>query len=281
MPIVGAALAAVAEQLEQQQEQVQEIEVQAERAHDRLLGRGVGAVGLVVHVLDGLGVVRGQAHDFDDWAANGNDGWSFKDVLPYFRKLESHPLGDSEYHGASGPIRISPMKGHTHPICDAFLKGCGELGYPRSEDFNGEHFEGAGIYDVNTRDGQRCSSSFAYLHPALGRPNLHIEHHALAERILFLDGLPNFQLLGRLHIGENVEEILKADLELELEALTQLRGAIGHCEKVKDYVSRDLFSEILANEEEHVDTLEQQFEMIARMGIQNYVQLQSEAAESD
>src|SRR5919106_4934153 len=101
----------------------------------------------------------------------------------------------------------------------------------------------------------------------------------LAERILFLDGLPNFQMLGRLRIGENVEEILRADLELELEALTQLRGAIAHCEKVKDYASRDLFSEILANEEEHVDTIEQQFEMIARMGIQNYVQLQSEAAE--
>ncbi len=85
-------------------------------------------------------------------------------------------------------------------------------------------------------------------------------------------------MLGRLRIGENVEEILKADLELELEALTQLRGAIAHCEKVKDYVSRDLFARILANEEEHVDTLEQQFEMIAAMGAQNYVQLQSEPA---
>ena len=101
----------------------------------------------------------------------------------------------------------------------------------------------------------------------------------LAERILFLDGLPNFQLLGRLHIGENVEEILKADLELELEAVGQLKGAIGYCESVKDYVSRDLFSEILKNEEEQVDTLEQQFEMIARMGIQNYVQLQSKPTE--
>ncbi len=100
-----------------------------------------------------------------------------------------------------------------------------------------------------------------------------------AERILFLDGLPNFQLLGRLHIGENVEEILKADMELELEALGQLKGAIAHCESVQDYVSRDLFSEILENEESHVDTLEQQFEMIARMGPQNYIQLQSEAAE--
>ena len=100
----------------------------------------------------------------------------------------------------------------------------------------------------------------------------------LAERILFLDGLPNFQALGRLHIGENVEEILRGDLELEMEALTQLRGAIAHCEKARDYASRDLFSEILANEEEHVDHLEQQFELITAMGLPNYIQLQSEPA---
>jgi bacterioferritin len=101
----------------------------------------------------------------------------------------------------------------------------------------------------------------------------------LAERILFLDGLPNFQKLGRLRIGQNVEEILKADHQLELEALTQLRGAIAHCEKVQDYVSRDLFAEILDNEEDHVDTLEQQFEMIKAMGLPNYIHLQSKPAE--
>ncbi|HEX8622612.1 MAG TPA: bacterioferritin [Allosphingosinicella sp.] len=101
----------------------------------------------------------------------------------------------------------------------------------------------------------------------------------LAERILFLDGLPNFQLLGRLRIGETVEEVLRADLDLELEALLQLRGAIQHCESVRDYVSRDLFAEILANEEAHVDALETQFEMIARMGLENYIQLQSKPAE--
>ncbi|MGH6659264.1 MAG: bacterioferritin [Sphingomicrobium sp.] len=100
----------------------------------------------------------------------------------------------------------------------------------------------------------------------------------LSERILFLDGLPNFQALGRLHIGENVEEMLKGDLELELEAVKQLRGAVAHCEKAGDYPSRDLFSKILASEEEHIDHIEQQFELIARMGIQNYVQLQSEPA---
>ena len=102
----------------------------------------------------------------------------------------------------------------------------------------------------------------------------------LSARILFLDGLPNFQSLGRLRIGESVEEILRADLELEMEALDQLKGAVAHCESIRDFVSRDLFAHILSNEEEHVDTLETQFEMIERMGLQNYIQLQSEAAES-
>ncbi len=101
----------------------------------------------------------------------------------------------------------------------------------------------------------------------------------LSERILFFNGIPNFQMLGRLRIGESVEEILRADLELEMEALVQLRGAIAHCEEVRDYVSRDLFADILRNEEEHVDTLERQFEMIARMGLPNYIQLQSKPAE--
>jgi bacterioferritin len=101
----------------------------------------------------------------------------------------------------------------------------------------------------------------------------------LAERILFLDGLPNFQLIGRLRIGETVEEVLRADLDLELEAVEQLKGAIQHCETVRDYVSRDLFADILANEEAHVDSLETQFEMIARMGLENYIQLQSKAAQ--
>ena len=101
----------------------------------------------------------------------------------------------------------------------------------------------------------------------------------LAERILFLDGLPNFQMLGRLRIGETIEEMLRADLDLELEAVEQLKGAVQHCESVRDFVSRDLLAEILANEEEHVDTLEQQFEMIEAMGLQNYIQLQSKAAE--
>ncbi len=101
----------------------------------------------------------------------------------------------------------------------------------------------------------------------------------LAERILFLSGLPNFQAIHKLKVGETVEEILKADLAMEEEAIPLLRDGIEHCESVRDYVSRDLFASILESEEEHVDFLETQFDMIERMGLQNYVQLQSNAAQ--
>src|SRR6186713_1341847 len=86
----------------------------------------------------------------------------------------------------------------------------------------------------------------------------------LAERILFLEGLPNFQALHKLKVGENVEEILKADLALEMEALPLLKDAIQHCETVRDYISREIFERILESEEGHVDFLETQFEMIGR-----------------
>lgn len=100
----------------------------------------------------------------------------------------------------------------------------------------------------------------------------------LIERILFLEGLPNLQELGKLMIGENVKEILECDLKLEQNALPELREAVAYCESVSDYVSRELFRSILSSEEEHVDFLETQSDMIERMGIENYIQLQSSPA---
>jgi bacterioferritin len=94
----------------------------------------------------------------------------------------------------------------------------------------------------------------------------------LAERILFLDGLPNFQALGKLRIGENPRELLECDLALEHEALPLLREAIAHCEKVADYVSRQLFADILESEEEHIDWIETQLSLMQRLGEQNYLQ---------
>ena len=98
----------------------------------------------------------------------------------------------------------------------------------------------------------------------------------LSERILFLDGLPNFQNLGKLRIGENPVEVLKADLALEYDALPTLKEAIAHCEQVGDYVSRELFADILESEEEHIDWIETQLDLVARLGEQNYLQTKIE-----
>lgn len=95
---------------------------------------------------------------------------------------------------------------------------------------------------------------------------------SIIQRILFLEGLPNLQDLGKLRIGENVPEILRCDLDLELDAIPDLRAAIAYCEAHKDYVSRDLFDSILESEEEHVDFLETQLGLIDSMGLQNYLQ---------
>jgi bacterioferritin len=102
----------------------------------------------------------------------------------------------------------------------------------------------------------------------------------LIKRVLFLGGLPNLQDLGKLLIGENVAEILKCDLSLEMMGLPDLKMAISHCETVKDFISRELFTHILDSEEEHIDFLQTQMRLIEQMGIENYVQLQTKPNES-
>ena len=103
----------------------------------------------------------------------------------------------------------------------------------------------------------------------------------LIERILFLDGLPNVQRLNPIQVGENVDQILKADQALEEQALSDLRAGIAYCESVRDFVSRDLLQKILESEEEHVDFLERQFDLIKQIGIERYVMLNAGAANHD
>ncbi|ANJ76080.1 GMC family oxidoreductase N-terminal domain-containing protein [Ralstonia insidiosa] len=175
-------------------------------------GKVVGGSGSI----NAMVYVRGQRSDFDDWAAAGNPGWSFDDVLPYFRKLESHAAAatDPEHHGAAGPIHITSMKADVHPIVHEFLKGCEQLNLPRTHDFNGAQFEGAGIYDLNTKNGERCSSSFAYLRPAESRSNLTVRSGTLVRRVQF-DGK---RAVGVVVAGPNGDELIGASREVILAA---------------------------------------------------------------
>jgi choline dehydrogenase len=128
---------------------------------------------------------RGQPGDFDDWEAQGNKGWGWRDVLPFYRKLEDHVLGDSAWHGAGGPVHISDIAADAHPLTHVYVKAGQEAGLAFNADLNGATQEGVGYYQLNTRDGFRMSAARAYLRPARGRANLRIETEALATRILF------------------------------------------------------------------------------------------------
>jgi choline dehydrogenase len=129
--------------------------------------------------------VRGQPSDYEDWRSAGNPGWGWRDVLPYFRKLEDHAWGASEYHGAGGPVHVHDPADTIHPLCETFLAACAEAGIGRTHDFNGARTEGAGLWQVTIRNGVRVSSASAYLHPARRRPNLELATGARAARVLF------------------------------------------------------------------------------------------------
>ena len=134
--------------------------------------------------INGLIAIRGQREDYDEWAAAGNVGWSYDDVLPWFRRLEHNVRGADAYHGADGPLFASDI-GAAHPLVEAMIAGAGELGIPRNDDFNGARQEGAGYYQLTTRRGFRCSTAVAYLGPAMRHRNLQIETSSQATRILF------------------------------------------------------------------------------------------------
>jgi choline dehydrogenase len=133
--------------------------------------------------INGLLYVRGQREDFDHWRQLGNTGWSFDDVLPFFRKAEDQQRGGDELHGEGGPLAVSDVK--PHPLCEAFIEAAQQAGFPRNNDFNGAAQEGAGYFQLTARNGRRCSTARGYLKPARGRANLRVESDALATRILF------------------------------------------------------------------------------------------------
>ena len=163
--------------------------------------------------LNGLLYVRGQHEDYDRWAALGNAGWSFAEVLPYFRKSEDQERGESAYHGVGGPLKVSDLR-LRRPIADHFIAAAVEAGIPRNDDYNGAVQEGVGYFQQTTFKGFRWSTAKGFLRPARGRPNLTVETDAQATRVLF-DGDRatgvEYRRHGQLHEARaRVEVILAA-----------------------------------------------------------------------
>ena len=129
--------------------------------------------------------IRGFPWDFDGWQALGNPGWGWKEVLPYFRKLEDYSGGEQEFRARGGPIHVTDMAAGAHPLCSVFIETCRRLGYQVLEDFNAAPLEGVGIYQITTRGGMRMSTARGYLRPALRRANLKLLLRAHALRVLF------------------------------------------------------------------------------------------------
>ncbi|MBD2344328.1 GMC family oxidoreductase N-terminal domain-containing protein [Anabaena subtropica FACHB-260] len=166
--------------------------------------------------INGMIHVRGSRHDYDYWNYLGCDGWSYREVLPYFKKSEDYAGGASEYHGIGGPVRVVDHTNPT-PVSQAFLEGGVELGYnPPPWDFNGaQQAGGMGIYQyAHTKDGKRCSAAVAYLYPALERPNLTLQIKAYVTRLL----LKGTRVVGVEYLQEGILHTVTAEREVILSA---------------------------------------------------------------
>ncbi len=157
--------------------------------------------------------VRGHASDYDHWAALGNSGWSWRDMLPYFRKSETNERGADPYHGDKGPLRVTDAR-NEYRLNDCFLKAAAQAGYPLNPDFNGAEQEGAGYFQFTIHQGARCGAAQAFLRPAQQRPNLHIECHAMVTRIVF----ENRVAVGVEYVQHGQTKQLRARKEIILSA---------------------------------------------------------------
>ncbi len=176
--------------------------------------------------INGLIYIRGQRQDFDLWRQLGNAGWSYDDVLPYFRKAEDQEQGANEFHGKGGPLAVSDLR-TDHPLHDAFVAGAQEAGYPYNPDFNGAEQEGVGPLQLTVRGRRRCSAAVGYLRPAMKRPNLKVEIRALTHRVL-LEGKRavgiEYSQNGALHQVRARRELLLCGGSINSPQILQLSG---------------------------------------------------------
>lgn len=180
--------------------------------------------------INGLLYIRGQRADYDGWRQLGCEGWAWDDVEPYFRRSENQERGACEVHGAGGPLHVSDPT-TSHPISEAVIETCKNLGLP-ARDPNGPEQEGVSWYQLNIRNGARCSAAVAYLHPAMGRANLQVETNALASRVLFEGKRAvgvEFRQRGKTRFARANAEVILAGGAINSPQLLQLSG-IGPAE---------------------------------------------------
>ncbi len=194
--------------------------------------------------INGLIYIRGQRQDFDLWRQLGNAGWSYDDVLPYFRKAEDQERGANDYHGKGGPLGVSDLK-TDHPLHDAFIAGAQEAGYPYNADFNGAEQEGVGPLQLTVKGRRRASAAVGYLNPAKSRPNLTIEIRALTHKVL-LEGKKavgiEYSQNGTIRQAKAKREVLLCGGAINSPQILQLSG-IGpgeHLQSLDIEVKHDL-----------------------------------------
>ena len=186
--------------------------------------------------INGMVYDRGFHSDYDRWAQAGNRGWSFAEVLPYFRKLESFSAAQNEWHGNNGPIRVT-RAAQEHPFAQAFLKAGAQAGYPLTDDLNGETRDGFGAVDLTVGNGRRASASSAYLRPVRKRPNLTVLTRAHSRRVMF-DGTRAtgivFRQAGAEMLAKAAREVILAAGTINTPQLLMLSG-VGPAAHLADH----------------------------------------------
>ena len=171
--------------------------------------------------------IRGHPADFDDWVAAGNPGWGWRDVLPYFKKLEDNANGADTWRATGGPVRITDVSHELHPLCQTYLQAGQQAGLNITADFNGATMEGVGLYQITTRNGRRMSTARAYLYAAQRRSNLRVETDAHATRIEFdvrRARAVHYRQHGRTHVARARREIVLSAGSINTPMLLQLSG---------------------------------------------------------
>ena len=171
--------------------------------------------------------IRGQHQDFDDWSEAGNPGWSWQDVLPYFRKSETFSDGANEFRGDSGPLYVNNVSAQYHPLCGRFIEAGQQNGFNYNPDFNGAEQEGVGYYQITTRDGRRMSTARAYLRPAMKRANCEVISNAQVTRVVLQGGVAReveFVRHGQTRRVKATREIILSAGAINSPQLLQLSG---------------------------------------------------------